>query len=105
MIERDPDKIPDFNPEGDALARSMGLRQISVICDEPGAKVGDPSGVQFIAYVDFIPQIGETIILQDGTQCNVTRVFHRVAKAMGGPISMMPTVKAVAVRPKSSTDI
>jgi len=95
MISRDPDKTPDIDPEAVAEALKQGLHPIAVICDEPGAKVGDPVGVQFIAFVAFMPRIGEEIRLQDGKTCQVTRIVYKVTRLFGNSIFMMPNVRAI----------
>ena len=55
----------------------LGLSPINVVCERPGAKVGDESGDSFTAFVKFIPRVGETIQLDDGTRCVVQRVIYK----------------------------
>jgi hypothetical protein len=97
MLNYDPDGTPQMDPTALAEAQSLGLHPIHVICDEPGAKVGDPAGVSFFAFVSFVPRIGERIKLQDGGICEVERVFYKVTPT-GKFITMFPNVAAIRVK-------
>jgi hypothetical protein len=78
----------------------LGLIPIGVHCDEPGAPEGEYEGVSFMAFVNFVPRIGERLVLQDGNTCEVTRVYHKVVSLPGsGMISLMPNVAAVRISP------
>lgn len=77
-ISYDPDAVPDLPIEFLKGADRMRMKVVQVICDEPGAKVGDATGVSFFLAVHFVPRIGDRIGLQDGKTCQVIRVFHRI---------------------------
>jgi hypothetical protein len=79
MISRDPDKTPHMTPELLALAERHDKKVIHVVIDPEGAKVGDNAGLSFLALVDFVPRIGETIRTQNKKYCKVVDVLHGVA--------------------------
>ncbi|OJW27571.1 MAG: hypothetical protein BGO49_25195 [Planctomycetales bacterium 71-10] len=98
MISYDPSKTPDL-PLG-ALEAGLreGLRPVNIICDPPGAKHGDQTGVSFAVMLSFLPRMGDRLNLQDGSTCEVVRVYHKVATMPnGGYFTLMPTVYAVAL--------
>ena len=78
MLNYDPNEKPIVPPEILALAKREGLHPINVICEEPGAKVGDHTGVSFIGFVEFVPRIGDEIQLDDGGYCRVKRVVFKI---------------------------
>ncbi len=98
MLNYDPDGRPEIDPQSLKEATDLGLKMIHVICDEPGAKVGDASGVSFPAFVDFVPQVGDRIGLEDGSSCSVKRVYYKLARMPGKKwVSMLPNVFAVRI--------
>jgi hypothetical protein len=80
-LSYDPDKLPSLPKEKVEEARSVGQFPILVMCEEPGARPGDPSGVCFWAFVHAVPRVGEDLLLQDRGQFQVKRVIHKVAPA------------------------
>jgi hypothetical protein len=78
-ISRNPDDRPQIDPAKDEEARKVGLKRIQLICDTPEDEPDDPETppVTVIAYSDFIPRKGETIVLQDGKRVLVQDVFYR----------------------------
>lgn len=103
-ISRDPDRAPKSTPEEEALAQELDLQLLNVICDEPGAQVGDATGVSFTALTPGIPAAGDHIILQDGTVCEVRRIHWKVVSIpdSDGRTScqcLVPNVSAVAKKP------
>src|SRR5262249_30078170 len=99
-ISYDPSAVPDFDPQATDEATRLGLTPINVVCDEVGRQPGDQGGVSFTAFVSFVPRIGDRIILQDGTMCEVRRVYHKVAKAPGSTFfTMVANVAAIRVGP------
>ncbi|WP_406693935.1 hypothetical protein V5E97_23125 [Singulisphaera sp. Ch08] len=83
-ISYDPSKTPDLEPGAMEEAVKMGLIPISVICTEEGSD--EFNGVQFDAFVSVVPRIGERLLLEDGTACEVARVYHKVVKPLGSKI-------------------
>jgi hypothetical protein len=76
MISREPDKAPDFDEHAARVAMSLGYKPVSITCNEPGAKVGDATGIHFIAFLSHTPRVGELIELEDGTLCEVADVAY-----------------------------
>lgn len=103
MLNYDPDDIPDFDEDACNEATSIGLQPIHVICDVPNCETGEYKGVSFTAYVSFVPRIGDRIGLQDGKQCEVRRVYHKVVKP-GKFFSMIPNVYAITLGNKSDDE-
>jgi hypothetical protein len=100
LVNHDPDGKPTVTEAMARRAKESGFHIINVICDEPGAKVGDPGGISFLAIVPFIPRKGEFIVLDKGRRCAVDRIEFRVIKFKddeGGmdSISLFPNVIAV----------
>src|SRR4051812_31451166 len=96
VISYDPDKHPELSNDAVKDAESLNMQIVNVICDEPGAKVGDNTGVAFLSITPFVPRIGERIKLEDGTMCEVKMVFHRVSRLPDTKTTaLVPTVLAV----------
>ena len=107
MLNYDPDAKPQL-PEG-LLERAAELRLqvVQIICDEPNAQVGDQQGVSFYAAVPCVPRVGERIGLEDGTSCDVKRVYHKVVTVRNHNgnadfITLSPNVYAVRISKRSS---
>ncbi|WP_169975555.1 hypothetical protein [Tautonia rosea] len=100
-INYDPDGVPDVSSEVWDQADRMGLKPIHVICDEPGARVGDPEGVSFIAFGEHLPRTGERIILEDGSRLEVRGVIHKATMGENGMISMVANVVAYRISPQA----
>lgn len=86
------------DPDEAALAEGVrqGLHPVQVICDEPGAKVGEPEGRSFLALSAFVPRVGEMVQLEDGSLGRVTGVFYQAVKTPGARVvRLVPTVYAV----------
>jgi hypothetical protein len=62
-------------------ARRLGLRPIVIRCD----------GEDVLAFVDFVPRVGEVVILEDGSAATVRKVRHEVV-ASAGFATLVPTV-------------
>lgn len=73
--ENDPNKKPVLDPEALALAHKLGLRPVQVVCEKPEPGGKESFRGSFIAFVHFLPQIGERLILGDGVY-QVKRVSH-----------------------------
>lgn len=100
----DGDKAPKPSREVIAEATSVGLRPITVHCFEQGsAGLSTADGfVSFVAFVNFIPQRGDCIYLEDGSACEVKRVSHQVLGVPpNGLITMDPLIIAVRVQGKA----
>jgi ABC-type branched-subunit amino acid transport system ATPase component len=102
-LSYDPDRTPGVKLEALMQADKLGMRPVSVICDEPKAGVGDAVGMQFTAFVQDIPRVGESITLQDAKVCDVVRVYHKVVMVEGLP-TLFPTVCAVLRVPKQGPE-
>lgn len=101
MANYDPDTKASVDPRQAEEARQFGLQPVNVICDEPGAKVGDHTGVSFIAFVPSVPSQGDRIVLEDRTACDVVRVIWKVSRPPGEALVMLvPNVIAVRVSPE-----
>ena len=98
-ISYDPDKTPKLSQEMIEEAEKSRLHIVHVICDEPGATVGDIAGVSFAALVPFIPRVGESITLQDGSVCKVDEILWSVVTIRGLP-ALVPNVSAVLTHRK-----
>lgn len=77
------------------IADNSDKKVIKVICDD----LEDFGPVSFLALVDFIPKIGEDIILEDKKICKVTQTIYatktlKIDNYLSVPI-MAPTVYAV----------
>jgi len=81
----------------------MGMHVVTIICEEPGARVGDYTGVSFLAVLPFVPRIGEDILLQDGKRCKVGRVVHKIFTTDEGVVTSGTNVIAYLVPPNQST--
>jgi hypothetical protein len=99
MISYDPDQHPNVDPVALKKALQLGLTPINITCDEPDRKAGDVGSVSFAAFVTFIPRIGERIVLEDGTTCEVRRVYHKAVNQQQNMISLMSTVYAIRISP------
>ena len=99
MINYDPNGVPEVDFETFELAEKQGLKPMLIVCDEPGAKVGDVGGVSFVAFSHFVPRVGERIQLEDGKTCQVTRVYHRVTRDADAKklLQLVPNVYAKLV--------
>lgn len=111
LITHDPDERPELTPELLERARRLGASPVNIICDEPGAKVGDPGGVTFLSLAWFIPRVGDRIELEGGKICEVKQILFAVSKVVGAEgeaeaILLMPNIVAHLIgqlpsRPKS----
>lgn len=102
-INYDPDQIPALDAETMSEGLQNGLTPVNIICDEPGAKAQDQNGVSFAAFLNFLPRSGERIVLQDGTTCEVRRIYHRVVKRPGSDlIVLVPTILATRLTESKS---
>ena len=98
MISYDPDEAPNIDPEAHERADAAGLHMIHVVCDEPGAKVGDAAGVSFVSYGHFLPREGEIIKLEDGKRCRVRNILYKLGRPGDGKLLMIvPNVMAVHI--------
>jgi len=105
MISYDPDKVPSLDKEAMAEGLKDGRRLINIICDDPGAKVGDASGVSFYIFSEFLPRTGEVIQLEDKTFCQVHSVRWKVWRVPGSKATMMsPNIYAVRISPDETPD-
>lgn len=100
MRSYDPDKIPDLDPAAFKEADDLRLQPIHIICDEPGAKVGDIGGVSFMAFAASLPRAGEHIVLEDDTTCEVKRVSYKLSRRPDSNMVMLvPNVYAIRIGP------
>lgn len=97
MMTRDPNDVPEIDMEALEEGKKRRLVPVGVLCDEPNAKVDDEGGVLFIAFVSFIPRIGDTIKLENGTSCRVKAVKYKLVRDPEVPklLTLMPTVHAI----------
>lgn len=102
MISYDSDRAPEGSGQLLELAKVLGQQLVNVICDEPGARVGDAGGVSFLAITPGVPSKGDRIELQDGRRCEVVRVLYKVT-SIGGmqgkpeAFALVPNVLAILV--------
>ena len=99
LVNRDPDGRPEVTPAMARRARDMGYHIVNVMCEEPGAKVGDETGISFLALVPFLPRAGDRIALENGRSCQVVRAYFKVTKTVGADgaadsILLVPNVLA-----------
>ncbi|HUQ71210.1 MAG TPA: hypothetical protein VM165_16905 [Planctomycetaceae bacterium] len=99
-INYDPDQVPKVPRSEIDKGAALGLFPVVITCDPRGAKVGDVGGVQFSVWVNAVPRIGESIRLEDGKWCQVTKVTHCVVNH-DGIHSLMPNVLAVLLGSKN----
>ena len=78
LINYDPDGRPILPDSVLDEAEQLRLHPVLVLCDEPKAQVGDSTGVSSVALVSFIPRHGDRIVLEDGRDCEVNRVYYKV---------------------------
>lgn len=109
MLNYEPDaKLPI--PEGMLeRAAELGLQVVKIFCEEPNARVGDHTGVDFHAAVPCVPRIGEQIWLDDGTSCEVKMVAHKVITIRAyndkpDMITLAPFVYAVRISKKAGDE-
>jgi hypothetical protein len=94
-ISYNPDRTPHSDPSLFDEARAEGMQVIEVICEEEGARAGDPTGLSFAAIVPFLPRIGERLLLQDGKVCVVRDVIWRFGEHRpSGSLLLSPFVVA-----------
>ncbi len=103
MLSYDPEDSPKFDEEACEQATDLGLWPIHILCDVPEEDADDYTKVIFTAYVAFIPRVGERIGLEDGTMCEVTRVYYKVKKP-GKYISLVPHLYAVPLAKSHDED-
>jgi hypothetical protein len=97
MFSYDPDRVPNIDPAVLRQGLDMGLHPVQIICEEKeNAKPGDQTGVSFIAFVPFVPRIGEDVKLEDGKVCRVRAVYYRVVTNPDSRmITLVPNVVAI----------
>ena len=100
-LSYDPDEAPRPSEELFAFAEQAGLHVINVMCDVPGAAVGDHTCVSFAAAVAFLPHKGDRITIEDGRTCEVNRVYFKVAR-VNNLVSLVPNVLATLLEPPSN---
>lgn len=91
MISRNPDEVPEFDPVALRSAAATGYRPILIRCDNPNE---ENEGVTFWSFAYFVPRIGETIILENDSQCRVEDVIFHI-KTVDGVATMFPYVYAL----------
>lgn len=100
MVNYDADGVPNLDAQAAAEAKSFGLQTILVVCDEPGAKVGDTGAVSFYSFSESLPRAGERITLEDGTLCQVRTIYWKLSRPPGSRFTMLvPNVFAVRISP------
>lgn len=106
VCDRETGRGPPGNPVPSPFLRgnlrtTVDEHPVNIICNEPSAQVGDPTGVSFIAFVEFLPRPGDRLVLDDGTDCTVQRVHWKTAHIPGSKMVMLvPNVDAVRTRDK-----
>lgn len=101
MLSYDPDQSPKVDPRDAERALQLGLKPIQVMCLEDAiAKVGtDSASLTFMAFVQFVPRVGEELWLEDGKRCRVVHVIYKPLPFPGERfISMKPVVVAEQIR-------
>lgn len=73
-----------------AAANTVGLRRV---------RIDLADGKAFDASADFLPRVGETIVLDDGRAAEVEAVYHQVVEepeepGRAGACSIVPTIVA-----------
>lgn len=100
-INYDRDGRPKITKEAYAEGATMVMRPFSVSRDEPEAVYGDNTGVSFVAFRVFLPRKGERFKLDDGTSCQVVKVFYGLSRMhTTGFRAFVPTVPAVRISPE-----
>lgn len=75
-------RLGRLDPNAAAEAKLLGLSPVAIYCDEPLCP-GD--GERFWAFLPVVPRPGETMNLEDGTECRVQDVWHTLnASGPGG---------------------
>ena len=102
IINYDPDEKSHLSKEILEEAERTRQHAVNVICDPPGAYVGEQSGVSFFALMPFLPQKGDRIDLEDGNSCEVVRIFYKVATMKNecgkvGLIYLVPNIYAYLI--------
>lgn len=103
-VSRDPDKVPEVNSNHIAKAAKLNMQIAHIICDENGAKVGDPGGISFVALVPAIPRIGENLHLQDKTRCIVRQIDWSIVTDPDGLLRIFPNVYAERVKERDDQE-
>ena len=93
-INYDANGRPEMSAALAEFASQANQQIAHVICDEPGAQVGDEGGVSFLTAVPEVPRSGEKIQLEDGSMCTVVNVIYRVAM-FDGITMLVPNVYCV----------
>jgi hypothetical protein len=101
-ISYDHDLTPTISEATKRIGDAIGRYPIYVICEEPGAKFGDQTGVTFITLAASTPAVGERIRLQDKRMVEVQCVYHTVCevvdKSTGDTTTMLlPNVLAFLI--------
>jgi hypothetical protein len=94
FYDPDPVEIPNGALEA---ARKLGLQPVHVICL---SRQEGEAAMSFVAFVQTVPRVGETVILEDTTKVVIKRVYWNLIKSDEQPpnfLIMMAT--AVAMRP------
>jgi hypothetical protein len=100
LVNYDPGGSSQVPPAMLQWQDELGLHLVHIICDEPNAKVSDPSAITFFALVAFLPRRGDRIMLANGRLCQVENAIFKVSNLPafeGRPpaIMLMPNIRAV----------
>lgn len=95
-VNYDPDGIPELTAGMLEQAAELDLQILNVICDEPGARYGDNTGVSFAVLSQNLPRQGDRLILEDGKTCEVKRVYFKTVRFQQEP-HLVATVYAILV--------
>lgn len=101
-ISKDPSRAPALPAEYIHDGQQFRLHPVLIHCDGEGAHRDELGSVSFWALVAFVPRVGERIVLENGSGCDVERVLYKVTKVPsrtgGSPVySLIPNVYAVLV--------
>jgi hypothetical protein len=100
MISKESDGKPQLPPGMVSQALAEGSHVAHILCDEPGAKVGDGGSVSFWAIVPFLPRAGDKIKLENGKYCVVHRAYWSVVRTQGDFLRLVPNVVAYLTEDK-----
>lgn len=73
-IDYSDDGKPEITSQMFSDAKFLGMFILQIICHNDTGE----DHVNFLTLCNYVPRIGETISLEDGTKCKVTDVLNKV---------------------------
>ncbi|HWE95765.1 MAG TPA: hypothetical protein VG269_17505 [Tepidisphaeraceae bacterium] len=97
MRPNDPSRVESFDLRQLAEGKKLGLQPLHVICYDHEMNRGTSEGVSLIVFVRFVPRVGESICLEDGTLCEVEEVYHKARRLPNKLVELVATVGAFRI--------